>query len=77
MNLLEELMTTPKNNGCKICTYLESVAPPYAAEWDAALAKPVDVVGNTAIQTALRRRGVIVEETSVRRHRRNHTPNPG
>ena len=74
MSILEELMTTPKPKGCKICAYLESIDPGTAAEWDVALAKPVTLVGNTSVQMALRKRGVIVEETSVRRHRRNHTP---
>lgn len=57
---------------CKVCAYLNSLAPSEAAEWARELAYPVKVIGNTAVVNALAKRGVEVTETSVRRHRAKH-----
>lgn len=57
---------------CKVCAYLGTLTPAEAGEWHAELAKPVAVIGNTAIVNALKRRGITVTETSVRRHRSRH-----
>jgi hypothetical protein len=70
--LLEELWLetfTP----CKLCTYLEAQSAATRDEWNHALALPVDEVSHMAVVAVLKRRGLILTEASVRRHRRNHT----
>lgn len=57
---------------CKMCAYLSTLSSSEAAEWQAELALPVTVVGNTAVVNALKRRNVDVTEMSVRRHRSRH-----
>lgn len=60
--------------GCKVCAFIDGLTPSEQAEWNVELALPIKVVGNLAVERALKRRGVIVTEASVRRHRRNHGP---
>ena len=57
---------------CKLCAYLTTLGPAERAEWQQELALPVSIVGNTAVLNALKRRGLEIEDPSVRRHRRNH-----
>ena len=68
-SLHDELSVGP---ACKVCAYLSTLTPEKAHEWSAELALPVSEVGNAAVVAALTRRGVIVTETSVRRHRTRH-----
>lgn len=68
--LHDELAAGP--TGCKVCTFLATLTPAEATEWQAELKLPVKVIGNTAVVLALRRRKVEVSETGVRRHRDRH-----
>ena len=70
MSLHDELTASPGK--CKVCTFLETLHDLDRAEWDRELALPVTRVHNAAVVSALRRRGVVLEESSVRRHRANH-----
>lgn len=58
--------------GCKVCAFLATCLPGVAVDWQDELRLPVAVVGNTAVVSALKRRGVDVTEASVRRHRGRH-----
>lgn len=69
MSLHDELATSPP---CKLCQFLSDIAPSERAAWEVELAQPVTVVGNTKVVRALARRGTLVTETSVRRHRAKH-----
>ena len=69
MTLVNELEQSTAS-GCRLCLYLDSLED--REEWDSALAQPVTKVGNTAVVKALRKRGVVLTEASVRRHRVNH-----
>jgi len=71
MSLHDEL-AGDTNVPCKVCAYLATLKAAEAAEWSRELALPINTVGNTAVVTALARRGVSVTETSVRRHRAKH-----
>jgi hypothetical protein len=71
MSLHDEL-AEQRPSACKICTYLDTLPFGEADEWERELSLPVSEIGNMSVVSALRRRGVLVEETSVRRHRRNH-----
>jgi hypothetical protein len=75
MSLHDEL-AEPRPVMCKICTYLDTLSDEDRAEWEKELALPVASIGNMAVVYTLQRRGVFVEETSVRRHRRNHGLSP-
>lgn len=57
---------------CKVCAYLATLPAEQATEWQHEMALPISVIRHQAILTALRNRGLELEETSVRRHRRNH-----
>lgn len=57
---------------CKVCAFLSNFAPSEVAEWQVELALPINLVSNTAVVNALRRRGESITEASVRRHRSNH-----
>lgn len=70
MTLHSELAAGP--TGCKVCTYVAGLPAGQAAEWQAELKLPVKVIGNTSVVLALKRRGIHIEEASVRRHRTNH-----
>ena len=65
-------LTGPPKGGCRICAYLRTLPIVVSMEWEAELALPVTEVGNSKVVEALFRRGVDIDETSVRRHRRNH-----
>jgi hypothetical protein len=69
VSLHDELVSAPT---CKLCAFLDSLTPSEAVEWQAELAMSVSVIGHTAVLNALRRRGTIVTEAAVRRHRSNH-----
>lgn len=71
MSLHDEL-TGPPKGGCRICAYLQTLPLADEVEWTRELSLPVTVVGNSKVVEALYRRGVTIDETSVRRHRRNH-----
>lgn len=73
--LHEELAGETKKGACKLCTFLFSLPPASRAEWERELAQPIEEVGNSAVVVAMKRRGVGIEEASVRRHRRNHVAN--
>lgn len=57
---------------CKVCAFLKSLPLAQAAEWADEMRLPVNVIGNTAVIIALRKRDVDITEASVRRHRRYH-----
>ena len=57
---------------CKVCAYLTTLSPAERTEWQQELALPVSIVGHTVVLNALKRRGLDIEDPSVRRHRRNH-----
>ncbi len=71
MTLHAEL-TGPPKGGCHICMFLKTLYPGPRDEWVHELSLPVTVVGNARVVDALHRRGVVIDEASVRRHRRNH-----
>lgn len=68
MSLRDELMGG--TTACKLCAFLDELSD--SGEWVELLALPVAEVGNMQVVKALRRRGLIIDERSVRRHRRNH-----
>lgn len=71
MSLQDELEAA-SGPSCKLCAYLGTLASDQRAEWAAQLSRPVVEVGNTAVVSALHRRGVTITEVSVRRHRSRH-----
>lgn len=71
MSLHEEL--TAGSSACKVCTFLANLPESEsAAEWVTELALPATIVSHTAVMRALRKRGVEVTESSIKRHRSNH-----
>lgn len=72
MSSLSEELASGSAPACKVCAYIESLAFSEQKEWHDELSKPVSAVGNTAVVNALHRRGVILTEVSVRRHRTRH-----
>lgn len=71
-HLHDELSAATKQTGCRICAYLATLTDNERETWQSELALPVNVIGHTAVVNALRKRGVAVTETSVRRHRTRH-----
>lgn len=71
--LHDELVGDTRGGACKVCTYLHSLDAPTRAEWVAEIALPREIVSHAALVVALKRRGISIEEASVRRHRSNHT----
>jgi hypothetical protein len=71
-NLHDELLGETRSGACKLCVYLSRLDPVVRGEWQAEIALPKETVSHTAIMVALKRRGVSIEEASVRRHRSNH-----
>jgi len=67
-------LTSGSAPACKVCAYMCTLAPSEAAEWNTELSLPVGVVSNAVVVRALARRGVDLQEASVRRHRTNHVP---
>jgi hypothetical protein len=72
MTTLHDELADGSPAACKLCAFLQSRHPEDAEEWARELALPTTMVGNTSVVLALKRRGVSIEEASVRRHRRNH-----
>lgn len=72
MNLQQELAADSAAK-CKLCAYLDTLPFPEADTWDSELAKPLTAVGNTAVVRALGRRGIVLTESGVRRHRSKHS----
>lgn len=71
-SLHDELRAETGEYTCKVCAYIDTLSAGEQDAWFKELASPVKVVGNTAVVNALKRRGVTVTETSVRRHRSRH-----
>ena len=69
---LHEELLGEMGGACKCCTFLAKQSPRERAEWEGEFALPVAEISHTAFVVALNRRGVRIEEASVRRHRRNH-----
>ena len=57
---------------CKLCAFLRTLSPTYQQAWVSELALPASKISHLAVVAALKDRGVDIEESSVRRHRRNH-----
>jgi hypothetical protein len=57
---------------CKLCGFLRGLPLGEAITWRADLALSAAAVSHIAVVEALSERGVEIDETSVRRHRRNH-----
>lgn len=72
MPSLHDELAGASASACKVCTYLTTLPAAEAEEWTTELARPVTVVGHTAVVNALARRRIAVTETSVRRHRSRH-----
>jgi hypothetical protein len=72
MSLRDELAAGTTATGCRLCTYIDGLEPAAQAEWHEALQLPTKTIGNVAVVASLKRRNVIVDESGVRRHRRNH-----
>jgi hypothetical protein len=71
---LHATLTAASKPTCKLCAYLATLSTADAAEWQAELALPVNIVGNTAVVNELARRGCDLTEMAVRRHRSRHVP---
>lgn len=71
-NSLHEELVALTVTGCKVCSFLRTVRPEHAAQWQEEMGHPIQVISHIAVVEALRSRGLSVSETSVRRHRRNH-----
>lgn len=67
-----ELVAEGPPTACRICAFISTLSPVEAADWANELRLPVSVVSNVAVVRALRKRGINLAETSVRRHRSNH-----
>ena len=72
MSTLHEELAGQSAPTCKLCAFLSGLSPAERAEWQTELELPVSIIGNIAVLNALKRRGVDIEDPSVRRHRRNH-----
>lgn len=70
MSIRDELVAGTAT-GCKLCAFISVQDEDAQGEWRAALALPVKVVGNLSVVRALARRGLAIDEASVRRHRRH------
>jgi len=70
--LHDELVGESRGGACKVCTFLSHLDPVSRAEWEQEIARPTETITHTALVVALRRRNVMLEEASVRRHRKNH-----
>lgn len=60
---------------CKLCAFLGGLptdGPDGSTEWQAHLSLPPEVVAHARVVGALKRRGVHLDEASVRRHRAHH-----
>lgn len=57
---------------CKVCAFLARLLRKDRELWEADLSKPVKRMSHRAVELALRASGVAVDESSIRRHRRNH-----
>lgn len=71
MSIFDEL-TGGSTAACKICAYLDARPVIEVADFQKAMALPVDEVSNMRVVEVLKTRGVTITESSVRRHRRNH-----
>lgn len=71
-SLHEELVGESVGGACKVCTFLSRLDPLTRSEWEQEIALPVTTISHAAIVVAMKRRGLSIEEASVRRHRRNH-----
>lgn len=71
MSITKELQA-PGKNPCKLCTFMLTLDEADRKELADNLALPVTVVGNKAVVAFMGRRGITLDETSVRRHRSNH-----
>jgi len=70
--LHEELVARHALTTCKLCMYLRTLSAQEHDEWQVELRWPNEVVSNTSVVRALERRGLHLDEASVRRHRSNH-----
>jgi hypothetical protein len=73
MPSLHEELVGERGRACKVCTFLSRLDPVTRSEWESEIALPITEISHAAIVVALRRRGLSIEEASVRRHRRNHS----
>lgn len=58
------------STACKVCRFLRRLVGKDRENWETDLKS--GATSHRAVETALRASGVAVEESSVRRHRRNH-----
>ena len=73
MTALHDELADGTQATCKLCAFLSTLdSDKNRTEWTRELALPVAVIGNISVVLALKRRGVSIEEASVRRHRKNH-----
>ena len=72
MRSLHDELTNGVHPACKVCAYLAELDTYNQGEWKRELALPIDEIPHAKVVAALRVRGVIVDEASVRRHRKNH-----
>lgn len=72
---LHDELTAFNPTSCKVCRFLRSLPAIEADAWREELAKRPkgrDGISHYAVVSALKANGVVIEESSVRRHRRNH-----
>jgi len=72
MSSLHVELVSNSPSGCKVCSFIRSLPSREAVEWVRELGLTVSEVGNSAIVKALQKRGIVLNEASVRRHRTNH-----
>ena len=72
MTTLHDELADGTQATCKLCAFLSTLDSYNRQTWARELSLPVIVIGNTSVVLALKRRGVSIEEASVRRHRKNH-----
>jgi hypothetical protein len=75
--LHDELVADKHSSGtlCKVCVYLKTLTPEERRDWKAEFDQPVDLIPNSVLLRALRRRGVVLGDTPVATHRRKrHEP---
>lgn len=65
-----QAIQVPAPSKCKVCSFIDRLKMTDAIAWLSDLASRA--VSHRAVEASLRRNGVAVEESSVRRHRRNH-----
>lgn len=68
MTSLHEELVRPA--ACKLCDFLDGLAPSEAYTWQLELALPTRIIGHASVAEALKRRDVDISESSVRRHRK-------